>query len=190
MPVDPRGQHDVVLDRMVSALEAYNTAQSAIDSSVAFRVLPGNIRSAQSDRLPTVGVALGSLRSGDETARTLEWDVVATYYLDIVASAKGTASARADERAYSRLMYLIQQVFNALYESDRRTTIEGDAVTLDWPQVQLVEPAEFAEEAPVIGARLTIDARVSLVPAPTVGQAIDSLHVDAERWSGLYEYGG
>lgn len=190
MPADPRGQYDAVLDRIVAALESYNTAQSAIDASVAFRVLPGNIRSSQQDRLPTIGVALGSIRSGDETARTREWDAVATYYLDIVATAKGTASIRADERAYSRLMYLIQQVFNALYESDRRTAIESGAVTLGWPQIQLVEPAEFAEESPVIGARITIDARVSLIPAPTVGAAIESLHVDADRWSGLYEYGG
>lgn len=189
MPVDPIGQYDAVLSRLVTALESYNTDQSALDASVAYRVLPGNVRSAQTDRLPTVGVALSGIRSANETARTREWDATATYHLDLVATAKGTASARADERAYARLMYLIQQVFNALYESDRRTEIEGDAVTLEWPQVQLVEPSEFAEETPIIGARITIDARVLVVPAPSVGPLIDSLHVDAGRWSGLYEYG-
>lgn len=190
MPVDARGQYDAVIDRMVTALEAYSTAQSVIDSSVAYRVLPGNIRSSQSDRLPTVGVALAGMRSGNETARAREWDAMATYHLDLVATARGTASARADERAYGRLMYLIQQVLNALYESDRRTAIEAGAVTLEWPTIQLVEPAEFAEEAPVIGARLTIEARISFVPAPTTGTPIESLHVDTGLWSGLYEYGG
>lgn len=190
MPLDSRGQYDVLLDRIVAALEAYNTAQSAIDATAGYRVLPGNIRSTQSDRLPTVGVSLSGLRSGNETARAREWDVVASYNLDLVATAKGTNVARADERAYSRLMYLIQQVLNALYESDRKTAIEAGGITLDWPNIQIVEPAEFAEEMPIIGARLTINARLSYVPAATVGTAIDEISVDATRWTALYEYGG
>jgi len=190
VPIDVKGQYDAMIDRLVTALEAYSTEQALIDPTVAYKVLPGNIRTSQTDRLPTVGVALAGLRSASQTARAREWDTVATYNLDLVATAKGTALARGDERAYNRLMYLIQQVINALYESDRRTVIEAGAVTMDWPSIQVVEPGDFGEETPVIGARLTIDVRVSVVPAPSDGAPIDSLSVDTGLWSGLYEYGG
>lgn len=190
MPTDSRGLYDVVVDRVVDALTAYRDEQSAIDPGVSFRVQTGGFRPQQSVKVPIVTVALSSIRSANESSRAREWEIEATYNIDVIASGRATQADRGDKRATARLMYLVQQVLNGMYASDRRAEIERDGVTIEWPDVQVVEPESFAEEAPLIGARLTFQARMVYTPPVTDGQAIDKVSVDAARWGGLYEYGG
>jgi hypothetical protein len=193
MPVDPRGIYDVLLERMVSALETYRDEQAAIDPAATFEVFEGGFRGMQQQRVPWVSVSLAQLRSADNTASSPgQWDATATYHVDLVANGKTSATgARGDRQAYRRLMYLIQQVLNAIYASERiRMQYTGEEIQLEWPDVQIVEPESFAEELPLVGARIRIDARVEYTPAQASGETMTELSVSTDEWSALYEYGG
>ena len=190
MTIDPRGQHDLLTDRMATALKAYATAQAAIDPAVGFRVYSGSYRVSQAVRVPIVAVRFDSMRTARESAARSAWEIEASYFVDMIASGKAQADKRGDEAATARLLYLIQQVMNALYGIDARTTIETSGVAeIGWPDIQMMEPEDFSQEAPLIGARMTIPARFEYVPAPVTGTALTAIHVDSGRWSGLYEYG-
>lgn len=190
MSADPNGEHTLLLERMVTQLKAHATAQATIDPRVGFRVYSGHYRAAQAIKVPTVSAYFAGMRSARETARASAWEVDATYHLDMIAAGKATqAGARGDEQAYARLMYLIQQVLNGIYNVDARSAIEDGDTEIGWPNVEVIDPAEYAQETPLVGARLTISARFDYVPAPTIGAALDAIHVDADIWSGLYEYG-
>lgn len=190
MPIDSRGQYDILLDRIVSALTAYSAAQALIDPLVAFKVVPGSFRTIQSTRVPTIGVHLSSLRSARETASKGSWEANATYNLDLIANGKADGGTRGDSAAHARLLYLAQQALNAIYNSDSRTTIEAGGITIEWPSWSLAESDSYQEEAPLIGGRLTFEARLVYTPATAVGEPIDSISIDTGLWSALYEYGG
>jgi hypothetical protein len=190
MAIDPRGVYDLMVERLVEALESYRDLQSAIEPGVTFRVYAGNFRPQQAIKVPIVSVALSGLRSANETSRSREWELEAMYNIDIISSGRATQADRGDQRANSRLMYLIQQVLNGIYGSDRRAQVEAGDITLDWPNIQIVEPESFAEESPLIGARMTIAARMTYIPPVTDGEVMDQITVDASTWDGLYEYGG
>lgn len=190
MAIDPRGAYDLALTEMVQALESYRDAQAAIDPAVTYTVIRGGYRPQQSEKVPKISVALSSIRPESGSAQARQLELSATYYLDLIANGRTSGTTRGDTAAYERLMYLIQQAMNAIYGSERRAAIESTGVQLDWPDVQIVEPGAFVEEQPLVGARITIEARTEYVPAEAVGTDIDSVSVDADRWSGLYEYGG
>lgn len=185
---DPRAQFDLVIDRMITALTAYSTAQAVINSAVAFRAVPGSFRTVQPSAVPTIGVHLAGMRSAIQTGQGRDWDLLATYNLDLIANGKTTGAARGDSVAHARLMYLVTQALNALFDAERRATIEAGVVQLSWPTWMIAEPESYQEERPLIGGRLSIDCRSSFVPAPAVGAPIDSIHVDTTLWSALYEY--
>lgn len=188
--IDPRGQHDLITDRMVTALKAYAAAQAAINPAVGFRVYSGSYRVTQAVNVPIVAVRFDSMRTARDSAARKAWEIEASYFVDMIASGKAQEGKRGDEAATARLLYLIQQVLNGLYGIDARTTIETPKVAeIGWPDVQLMDPDDFSPEAPLIGARMTIQARFEYVPAPVTGTALTEIHVDADRWSGLYEYG-
>lgn len=190
MTVDARGQYDIILDRIIAALRNYSQQQSGIDPAVGFRAVPGSFRTIQPVKVPTIGVHLSSLRNANDTAQSVEWDLIATYNLDLIANGKSNGTTRGDAAAHARLMYLVQQVINAIYGGDARTTIEAGNVSLVWPTWQLAEPDSYQEEQPLIGGRMSIEARCSVVPRAAESTELSSLHLDATLWSGMYDFGG
>lgn len=189
MSTDARGQYDLILERIITALRNYSQQQSGIDPGVSFRAVPGSFRTIQQGKVPTIGVHLAALRTASDSAQSREWDLIATYNLDLIANGKTSGAVRGDSAAHARLMYLVQQAINAIYGGDARTTIEAGGVTLQWPTWQLAEPDSYQEEQPLIGGRLSIDARVSVVPQSASSAPIDQIEIDATLWSGIYDFG-
>jgi hypothetical protein len=186
--VDPRGIYDELLTRMTDAIEAYRDAQAAIDPAVTFDVRRGGFRSLQQARVPAVSVALSSIQSADETAARSQWDATASYNIDLIANGRSSGSRAGDTAAYDRLMYLIQQVLNAVYASSHVHMGYGaDEIDLDWPNIQLVEPDLPGEELPLAAARIRIEVRFAYRPAEAVGTAIDTVSVATDEWSALYD---
>lgn len=129
MPVIARGQDDLLLDRIVAALNAFSTAQAAMDSSVAFTAERERKRPARPSECPLVNVWIESDTPDRDPAKGREGQSRIRVNMDLLVRGDETPGASAgdpkhsDQVAARRLGYLKEQSRCAVFSLAVRNTI-------------------------------------------------------------------
>jgi hypothetical protein len=194
VPVIGRSADDLIIDRMVTALQAFSAEQAAIDPTVAFRVERDRTRMPAMKDMPLVVVWLESLdpqREGS-SGRTTSQEL-ARINVDCYAKGLGQDDAEFDDgAAMARLYYLKQQVKYGLFRLVN--TDYGFAAGVigrkRWPAWQVFMNDLKQPETEVVAGRWTLEIEYNWTPEDITGTALDEIAVDAGRWSGIYPYGG
>lgn len=115
----PRPLDDLIIDKLVTALEAFSTAQVALSASVGFKVTRDQLRPYTQNVYPLVNVWSGktssptmSKKGGTELA-TINLDMFTRAY---DTAAQPTTSKHYDQKNMARLYYLREQVKRAIFD--------------------------------------------------------------------------
>lgn len=189
-----RERFDVLFDNIVTRLEAYATAQAGINPALGFRVIPDNARvigelsgaAAVIPRLDRVDFQT------DQSAVGQEWQIEASYAVDCIVKIGSSGAKKAGEEAGARLRYLITQVIRALWNRDDwelGITPRGQ-ISRGTPNIQNLMNELAQTEKAIMGATVEMPVSMMWEILGADGDPLESIHVDANRWSALYEYGG
>ena len=194
-----RGTFDLVFDKIIDALVAYEAEEILVDATYAFTVEADYFRDFPADAGAYVFAYLGPITFDARTSAAMtQHGINVTYYLDLVTVAKGDDSGasyqRGDELAAARNRYLIQQVMTALYRPGVLPDFGLPAGTIGKrpaPRVEPLQPDDQRKiERPVSGTRITMDMDMAWDPTEAEGTALESVSVDAGYFAALYEIGG
>lgn len=190
-----RGGYDVLFDKIKSKLEAYATAQKAINASYDFevkpdynRVLPANSAGAY------VVLTLDNLSPiSSRSAKGVHYSYDVTYSMDLIVYGGGvqaTNYSRGDELAGVRLRYLVEQVLNALSPSQGYDygLPKGSIARTSMPRVTFFRPEMQQGERPIAGAQVQLDFSLAWNPSLMSETDLESISVDAGQISALFEY--
>jgi hypothetical protein len=193
-----RASYDVLLDNIVSRLDAYSTDQEQIDPRYAFSVYGDWFRDIPPE---DSGHALVLVYLGPVTAETDgseatggQYGYQAQYWIDCLVhkgSKRRTGGERADSAAASRARYLTKQVIDGLdLGRDRDLGLPQYTVrSIDFPRI---EPFAFdlqIGEFSYAGSRVSLDVDLAYLPETPDGTDIDKLSIaDPDRWEVLLDY--
>lgn len=192
-----RGVFDLIYDQIETLLTDYATAQAAIDPSYGFTVHKDRFTPLANQAGAHALIYMGEILPDEQRSspRKLH-EIEILYYVDMVVQAKGiqgvTSYEQAEKVAATRVRYLIQQCLKALFAP---TVIDlglpiGTISKQPVPRIEFLEPDTVAAEKPAIGYRMTFNVSTVWDPGVVTGPALDQLHVDAARFSALYDFGG
>jgi hypothetical protein len=192
MPLIPRDFDDLLLDRIVSTLEAFSAEQAQIDPAVAFSVVRSRRRSVSPKEAPLVNVWSDSCipSQAGGTARTIGSETV-TINVDCIAHEDTDDLARdSDEAVDLRLAYLKAQVRHALFAlsaSDFGLPV-GTIAAKTWPTWTPYKDESGQLEESIIGGRWTFNVSYNWRPVESDHPAFTGVSIDTGLWSGLYSY--
>lgn len=184
-----RSVDDIIIDRMVTALQTFSATQTA---AVRFTTVRDRTRPPSMRDMPMVNIWLDTLttmREGSSARLTQQEN--ARINIDCYAAGKDTnADGYDDSAAMARLYYLKQQVKHGLYSlvnADFYFT-SGIIARKKWPQFTMMPPDLALPETEVVAGRWVIEVEYNWTPEDITGNALDEIAVNAGLWSGLYEY--
>jgi hypothetical protein len=195
--VGSRGTFDVALDNINTILEAYSDEEAAIDTTLAYSVLPDVYRSPNPNPGAYIYDYLGPLSpKPGQSGVYKHYELDVQYWLDLIVESQGAKSGatytRADAIAGLRLRYLMQQVMTALLRPES-ADLGFEPGTLAGPpelRIEPLPPEMQTGDKPVIGARTILTLHMAWEPTLLTGTPMDSIDVDAGRFTALYEPGG
>lgn len=184
-----RSADDIIIDRMVSALQAFSLTQSA---GVRFTTVRDRTRPPSMRDMPLVNIWLDTLSSQREgSSARLTQQESARINIDCYAKGVDTdADGYDDSKAMARLYYLKQQVKHGLYaliNADFGFS-PGIIARKKWPQFTMMPPDLALPETEVVAGRWVIEVEYNWTPEDIAGTALDEIVVNAGLWSGLYTY--
>lgn len=184
-----RSADDIIIDRMVSALQAFSLTQSA---GVRFTTVRDRTRPPSMRDMPMVNIWLDTLTTMREgSTAKLNQQESARINIDCYAAGKDTnADGYDDSAAMARLYYLKQQVKHGLYSLVNAdfSFASGIIARKKWPQFTMMPPDLALPETEVVAGRWVIEVEYNWTPEDITGTALDEIAVNAGLWSGLYEY--
>jgi len=182
---------DTLFDNIVSRLEAYAASEASQNPALGFEVKPDNIRALGEAQNPAwVLPRVDRLDFDAETSAVgEEHGVTAAYAIDCIVRA-GRKSETAGREAFSRLRYLVTQVIRALWHRDHWDLGMPEHIHRALPQVNWIAPEISQTERAIIGATVTLEAGLTFDLGGPTGTDADSILVDIDEWSALFEYGG
>lgn len=192
MAAIPRSTDDIIIDNMVTALQAFAAEQVAEDSAVGFSVVRDQVRPPSMRQMPLVNVWLMSLdpQRGGSSGRTVQQELariaVDCYARGLTEDDEGFDDGAAMERLY----YLKEQVKAGLYRllnADFSLTV-GLIARKNWPTWQLFQTDLKLPESEVVAGRWTIEIEYQWAPEDIAGTTLDKIAVDSGRWSSIYQY--
>ena len=196
---DPRGVYDLVFDKIVTALETFSAEDVLVDPTYAFTVEPDYYRDLPSAEGAYVLAYLGPMTFVPRASSVMtQHQLDVTYYLDMVAIAKGDGTGATYRQGYAvagaRLRYLIQQVQTALQRPDVLPDWGLPAGTIGkrpHPRIEPLDPdTERRIEQPIAAARMTLQMEMAWDPTEIEGTPFAELSVDTGYFAALYGYGG
>lgn len=184
MPADPRGLFDIYKDLIKESIIAYRDAQVAIDPKVTFEVssdiihIPELREKTDAEKnpdqltyVPLACVYYEGSQLGRGSAANKYADETHTYSIDMIVKGIGNENKFSEQIATERLLYLIQQVKNALYRLDNSHF--GKALkelgSKTFPTVQTPMTFEDKSENAIVGAKLTFTLQLPYSPPGTTG---------------------
>jgi hypothetical protein len=192
MPVITRSADDLIIDKMVLALQEFFTEQVAMDPEVGANVERDRIDMPTMADMPLVNIWLDTLTpvSDGSSAKTLGAER-ARIYIDCYAKGLDTNQETADDGvAMRRLYYLKQQVKHGLY---RLRNVDynlpaGSIQRKTWPSWELFKNDLRLPEQAVVAGRWTVEVEYNWAPEDITGVLLDQITVDASLWSATYNY--
>jgi hypothetical protein len=187
----PRSTEDIILDRMVTALQAFSASQTI---AVRFSVERDRVRMPSMSDMPLVNIWLDSdtpVREGSSSR--LQVQGIARINVDCYAAGKDDDGDGYDEsKAMARLYYLKEQTRYGLYSLVNADFgfSPGVIARKRWPTWQLFQNELKLPETEVVAGRWTLEIEYSWTPQDIEGITLDEIAVNAGLWSGLYTYGG
>jgi len=177
MPIIPRSTDDLMLDNVVTILQAFSAAQAAMDPTVAFNVVRGQRRPAALTQLPLVNVWLESGDPQGAAARTCERER-ATVNLDCIVRGEEDGGP-SDQDAEVKLAYLKEQVkagLWALAQADFGFAV-GTIAVKGWPRWQAYKDDNGDPEEQVVGGRWTFEVDYEWLPSEVTRETLTELHL-------------
>jgi hypothetical protein len=193
MPIIQRSADDIIIDNMVTALQAFSAEQKAMNSAVGFNVVRDMVRPPSMREMPLVCIWLESLdpqREGS-SSRTVNQELAR---INVDCYAKGTDTnddGLDDSAAMARLYYLKEQVKYGLYKlvsADFGLPV-GAIGRKSWPSWRIFQNDLKLPESEVVAGRWSVGVEYAWSPEDITGIDLELITVDAGRWSGFYEYG-
>lgn len=191
MPVISRGIDDIVIDRMVTALQAFSTREAAIAPAVAFNVERDRLRPPQPRELPLVNVWLESLTPADAGSGTrTAHQERARFNVDLYALGEEGAKT-SDADAMARMYYLKEQVKQALYQLAQADFgfSAGVLARKPWPSFTTNPMRGEDSEERIADGRWIVELEYQWTPEIVDGLPLEEISVTTERFSALYEIG-
>jgi hypothetical protein len=192
MPIIPRGTDDILIDNMVTSLEAFATEQFTIDPDVWFRVIRDMVRPPAMRDMPLVNIWGESVdpQSQGSSARMVTQDMCR---INVDCYARGiddNDDGDDDTKAMARLYYLRDQVRYGLYrlvnaDFDMGTGIIGRK---KWPRWSLFTTDLKLPESEVVAGRWVIEVECAWQAPDITSVDLEQITVDAGRWAGIYDY--
>jgi hypothetical protein len=192
MAVIPRSADDIIIDNMVTALQAFVAEQVAQDPGVGFRVERDRVRPPSMRDMPLVVIWLESLdtQRGGSSARTVQQEL-ARINVDCYAKGTDTDGDDLDDQAsMARLYYLKEQVKAGLYRLVNADYGMGVGVIgrKSWPSWRLFQNDLKLPESEVVAGRWSVEVEYQWTPEDIAATALEEITVNAGRWSGTYPY--
>jgi hypothetical protein len=192
MAAIPRSADDIIIDNMVTALNAFKAEQVVEDPLVGFRVERDRVRPPSMRDMPLVNIWLESLdpQSAGSSARTVQQEL-ARINVDCYAKGSDTdADELDDQSAMERLYYLKEQVKAGLFRLVNADVglPAGTIGRKRWPSWRLFQNELKLPESEVVTGRWTVEIEYQWRPEDIDGTILDQIAVDASRWSALYTY--
>lgn len=192
MAAIPRGADDIIIENMVTALQAFAAEQVAEDSEVGFNVERDRVRPPSMKLMPLVNIWLESLdpkREGS-SAKTCQQELAR---INVDCYAKGTdqdGDDLDDETAMARLYYLKEQVKAGLY---RLVNVDfgmpaGTIGRKSWPSWRIFQNDLKLPESEVVAGRWSVEIEYQWMPEDIDGTILDRITVNAGKWSAAYNY--
>lgn len=183
MPADPRGLFDIYKDLIKESIKEYRDAQIIEDPTVGFDVaedifhIPelkektgAEINPDQLTYMPLVCLFYQGSTPGRGAANKYTPETH-TYYIDMAVKGIGNQEKFSEQVANDRLLYLIQQIKNALYRLPNSHF--GKALkelgSKTFATVETPVTFEDQTENVVVGARLTFTLELPYYPPGTTG---------------------
>lgn len=191
MPIIPRGFDDVLLDRMVTALQVFEAEQRGIDPAVGFAVARDRELPVGVLRAPLVNLWVEAIQSERGSTRT---NAVETVRVNVDCYARGflqeEPGAQAVSQATQRLHYLKEQVKWGLYKLVNADFgfSPGVIAKKSWPSWQPMKGKDELPETLVVAGRWALDVASEWTPEDIASVALDEISVNAGLWSGVYQY--
>jgi hypothetical protein len=192
MAAIPRSADDIIIDNMVTALQAFAAEQVAEDPGVGFSVERDRVRPPSMRDMPLVNIWLESLdpQAQGSSARTVQQELAR---INVDCYAKGTdedGDDLDDATAMARLAYLKEQVKAGLYRlvnSDFGLPA-GTIGRKRWPTWRLFQNDLKLPESEVVAGRWSVEIEYQWTPEDIEGIALAEIMVDAGLWSAAYNF--
>jgi hypothetical protein len=187
-----RSADDIIIDNMVTALQAFAAEQAGLDPNVAFRVERDRVRPPSMRDMPLVNIWLESLdpQSQGSSARTVEQELARINVDCYAKGADGDGDDLDDQTAMARLAYLKEQVKAGLY---RLVNVDfglpaGAIGRKRWPSWKLFQNDLKLPESEVVAGRWSVEIDYQWKPEAITGTILAEIKVDAGLWSAAYNY--
>lgn len=187
-----RSLEDLIIDKMVTALEEFSDEQKAFDSSVAFNVDRDQLRPPTVSQLPFVNIWLDTLTPEEGSSGRASEQETAEINIDCYARGVETESAPSDQDAMLRLYYLKHQVKHGLYKLVKADfgLSAGIIARKRWPRFQLFQTDTKMPEEQIVGGRWTISIEYAWAPEDLPEIVLEEIRVDQGMFEAYYSYGG
>lgn len=194
MAAIPRGLFDIIIDNIVTALQAFS-AEQVIEGgpSVGFNVARDRTRPPKMKELPLVVVWQDTNEpNGNGTTHSMSNDITR---INIDCYTKGVdddCDGLDETSAWSRLYYLQEQTRYALMRLVNKdfNLAVGSIGRKKWPRWQVFQNDLKLPETEVIAGRWTLEIEYSFFPEDIQGTALELISVDAQKWGAQYTFGG
>lgn len=192
MPLLERSLEDLIIDRMVTALEEFSDEQAAIDPNVAFNVVRDQLRPPSLAQLPLVNIWLDMLTPEEGSSGRTSEQETSEINVDCTARGEESEGAPSDHDAMLRLYYLKHQVKHALFrliQADYGFE-PGIIARKRWPRFQLFQSDTKMPEEQIVGGRWTVSIEYAWAPEDLPETALEELRIDQGMFEAYYSYGG
>lgn len=185
-----RSLEDLIIDRMVTALEEFSDEQKALDPQVAFNVVRDQLRPPSRSQLPLVNIWLDTINPEEGSSGRASEQETAEINIDCIVRGEETEERASDQEAMRRLYYLKHQVKAALYKLIQADFRLGAGIIgrKRWPRFTLFQSDTKMPEEQVVGGRWTISIEYAWVPEELPETALEELRIDQGMFEAYYSY--
>lgn len=188
-----RSLDDILIDRAVSALQAFAIEQRALDPAVNFSVMRDRLTPINFSECPLVNVWLDTNDSVNGSKLAAGMSAAINFDCYTLGDDGGETDAAAE--AMSRLYYLKQQVLFVLF---RLVNADfgfnpGLIGRKKWPRFQMFPRANSGSEETIPAGRWTLEVEFAFEAEDIAGVPLVEVSVSdslKKRWATLYNYGG
>lgn len=184
-----RSLEDLIIDKMVTALEEFSDEQKALDATVGFDVDRDQLRPVAQSQMPFVNIWLDTINPEEGSSGRQSEQETAEINIDCYTRGIETEGTPSDQDAMLRLYYLKHQVKAALYKMiNADFGLPNQIARKHWPRFQLFQSDTKMPEEQVVGGRWTVTIEYAWAPEDLDETTLEELRVDQGMFEAYYQY--